>query len=110
MERSLPVILDQCRKQAEKLIQIKVDDTFMKELDVFDTYFNQLKQVLNEQNAQEYKDHINKLQPLMERFKTKLENAKEATMKEIKNTETKKRSIGYGTQIASEAIKFDKRL
>lgn len=110
MKKDLSIILDQCEKQADKLLKIKVDDAFMAELDVFDSYFSQLQQIMDEKKAKENSERLKNLRLLIERFKKKVENAMEATMKEIKNAGIKKRSIGYGTQKASEAIKFDKRL
>ena len=110
MEKHLSLILEQCEKQADKLLRIEVDDTFMKEHDIFSTYFEQLKQVINEKNSMEYRKRLDNLHLILKRLEIKLKNAMSKTMAEIKNTETKKRSIGYGYQQISEAIKFDKRL
>lgn len=110
MKKNISRIIEQCIQQVEKLLKIKIDDKFMSEIDIFDNYFNQLKQVLNEDNIKEYKSDVDSLNLLMERFKIKLETAMNNIKNEIRNTESKKRSIGYGYHQINEALKFDKRL
>ncbi len=110
MDKNLLALINQCENKIDKLLKIKIDDVFMNELDIFDNYFNQLKQVLNHKNASLYKKELDNLQLQMNRLKEKIENTMKYTMIEIKNTEKKKKLIGYGSNAVSEAIKFDKRL
>lgn len=110
MENELSVLLDQCEKQADKILKMKVDDAFMAELDIFDSYFSQLQQIMDEKKASENAARLDSLRLLIERFRLKMENAMTATMNEIKSAGLKKRLIGYGAQKTSEAIKFDRRL
>lgn len=109
MKDNIIKIINQCENQIKKLLKLKFDDNFMSEIDVFDNYFNQLKQVINNENIHYYKTDIDNLNRLMEQFKIKLETRMNNIMTEIKNTEIKKRSIGYGYQQINEALKFDKR-
>lgn len=110
MGSELSVILDQCEKQAKKLLEIKVNDAFMTELDIFNGYFSQLQQIIDGKQAKENSHRLENLRRLMDCFKKKIENAMDITMQEIRNAEKRKQSIGYGVIKTSEAIKIDKRL
>ena len=40
------IMLKQCEVQAEKLCSIDIDEKYLNEIDIFNNYFSQLKQII----------------------------------------------------------------
>ena len=62
------IILKQCEVQAEKLCSIEIDEKYLNEIDIFNNYFSQLKQVIESEKENQAKDKVKKLADLLQTF------------------------------------------
>lgn len=110
MNHDFKIMLSQCEKQAKKLASTDISDAFFTDLDVFDSYFDQLKQIIqNDNKTPDEKDMVN-LQKYIEIFTEKLTKHKEAALQQARNAGKTETIRHYATSSAHEgALKFDKR-
>lgn len=110
MNQDFKIMLSQCEKQAKKLASAEISDEFFAELDTFDSYFDQLKQIIeNNSISPDEKDMAN-LKKYIEIFTVSLEKHKDIVLQQAKNAGKTETVRNYGISSAHEgALKFDKR-
>ncbi len=70
------IILSQCEKQASKLCCMDINDKYINEVDIFNNYFSQLKQVIESEKITCTKDKVDNLLNLLTIFISRLEQEK----------------------------------
>lgn len=110
MNKEFQIMLKQCEKQAKKLAETQISPIFFNELDIFDNYFDQLKQIIENKTCNFHEDDLTNLRKYIDIFKEKLETEKCKTLQEAKNAGKNEKIRNYGLSSAHEgALKFDKR-
>ena len=103
------VILQQCETQAEKLCFIEIDDKYTNEIDIFNNYFTQLKQIIEQDKLCNADKKVGKLSELLKTFIKRIQDEQTATKEKI-NTLNKNRSmVGYGAVKYQFAHRINRR-
>lgn len=103
-------MLRQCEKQAEKLVSATIDEDYFKELDIFDNYFEQLKQTIENSPSQSVQEDLENLRQNILLFTERLNIHKGLTLEKAKNAGKTGVIKNYGISTGhSGALKIDKR-
>ena len=103
------IILKQCEVQAEKLCSIEIDEKYLNEIDIFNNYFSQLKQVIESEKENQAKDKVKKLADLLQTFIKRIEEEQAATKNKIDNINKNKNMVGYGAVKYQFAHRINRR-
>ena len=103
------IILKQCEVQAEKLCYIDIDEKYLNEIDIFNNYFSQLKQVIESEKENQAKDKVKKLADLLQTFIKRIEAEQAATKNKIDNINKNKNMVGYGAVKYQFAHRINRR-
>lgn len=103
------IILQQCETQAEKLCFIKIDDTYTNEIDIFNNYFSQLKQIIEHDKSSHTEKKIRRLSELLKTFIKRIENEQAATKEKINNLNKNRSMVGYGAVKYQFAHRINRR-
>lgn len=103
------ILLQQCEKQAEKLCSIEIDDEYISEIDVFNNYFGQLKQIIDAGERQQMKEKVNHLLSLMNSIIERIQQNQQDTSSRINNLLKNKNMVGYGAVKHQFAHRINRR-
>lgn len=103
------IILKQCEVQAEKLCSIDIDEKYINEIDIFNNYFSQLKQVIECEKNTQARDKVKKLADLLQTFIKRIEEEQAATKNKIDNINKNKNMVGYGAVKYQFAHRINRR-
>lgn len=103
------ILLQQCEKQAEKLCSIEIDDEYISEIDVFNNYFGQLKQIIDAGEKQQMKEKVNHLLNLMNSIIERIQQNQQDTSSRINNLLKNKNMVGYGAVKHQFAHRINRR-
>lgn len=103
------ILLQQCEKQAEKLCSIEIDDEYISEIDVFNNYFGQLKQIIDAGEKQQMKEKVNHLLSLMNSIIERIQQNQQDTSSRINNLLKNKNMVGYGAVKHQFAHRINRR-
>lgn len=103
------IILKQCEVQAEKLCSIEIDEKYLNEIDIFNNYFSQLKQVIESEKENQAKDKVKKLADLLQTFIKRIEEEQAATKNKIDNINKNRNMVGYGAVKYQFAHRINRR-
>lgn len=103
------IILRQCEMQAEKLCSINIDEKYLNEIDVFNNYFSQLKQIIEYEKNNQAKDKVKKLADLLQTFIKRIEDEQAATKTKIDNINRNRNMVGYGAVKYQFAHRINRR-
>lgn len=104
------ILLRQCELQAEKLCAINIDEKYINEIDIFNNYFSQLKQIIeNENNNNQTKDKVKNLADLLQTFIKRIEEEQTATKEKINNLNKNRNMVGYGAVKYQFAHRINRR-
>ncbi len=103
------IILQQCENQAEKLCFIDIDDKYTNEIDIFNNYFNQLKQIITQDTTCQAEKKVSKLSDLLNTFIKRIESEQNSTKIKINNLNKNKNMVGYGAVKYQFAHRINRR-
>lgn len=103
------VILQQCEMQAEKLCFIEMDDKYTDEIDIFNNYFVQLKQIIEHDKLCELEKKVGKLSELLQTFIKRIQDEQAATQEKINNLNKNRNMVGYGAVKYQFAHRINRR-
>ena len=103
------IILRQCEVQAEKLCSIDIDEKYINEIDVFNNYFSQLKQIIEYEQSNQAKDKVKKLADLLQTFIKRIEEEQAATKNKINTLKRNRNMVGYGAVKYQFAHRINRR-
>lgn len=103
------IILKQCEVQAEKLCSIDIDEKYLNEIDVFNNYFSQLKQIIESEKENQAKEKVKKLADLLQTFIKRIEEEQAATKNKINTLNINKNMVGYGAVKYQFAHRINRR-
>lgn len=103
------ILLQQCEKQAERLCSIEIDDEYISEIDVFNNYFGQLKQIIDAGERQQMKEKVNHLLSLMNSIIERIQQNQQDTSSRINNLLKNKNMVGYGAVKHQFAHRINRR-
>ena len=89
-------MLHQCEKQAKRLCTIDIDDNYCNEVDIFDNYFSQLKQIIEKEGRNNFQNRVNNLLELMNKFISRMETSKNRIEQEACTIQKNKNMKHYG--------------
>lgn len=90
------ILLQQCEKQAEKLCSIEIDDGYVYEIDIFNNYFFQLKQIIDAGEQQQMKTRVSRLLCLVNNLIERIQLNQQDTSAHINKIIKNKNMVGYG--------------
>ncbi len=108
MENNFNIMLKQCEKQAEKIIISSNIDEIIGYSYIFNNYFEQLKQIIDNSKKIDT-SQLNNLQSLIVKMEEKLNLHKNDVTKAIHNLGKMKVTNAYGKPRKNPARKFDSR-
>ncbi len=103
------IILKQCEVQAEKLCSINIDEKYLNEIDIFNNYFSQLKQIIESEKENQEKEKVKKLADLLQTFIKRIEEEQAATKNKINTLNRNKNMVGYGAVKYQFAHRINRR-
>lgn len=103
------IILRQCELQAEKLCSIDIDEEYINEIDIFNNYFSQLKQIIENDNNNQTKEKVKNLADLLHTFIKRIETEQAATKDKINNLNKNRNMVGYGAVKYQFAHRINRR-
>lgn len=103
------ILLQQCEKQAEKLCSIEIDDGYIYEMDVFNNYFCQLKQIIDAGEQQQMKAKVCRLLCLVNDLIERIQQSQQDTSARINNIIKNKNMVGYGAVKHQFAHRINRR-
>ena len=103
------VILQQCETQAEKLCFIEMDDKYTDEIDIFNNYFVQLKQIIEHDKSCEPEKKVGRLSELLQTFIKRIQDEHAATQEKINNLNKNRSMVGYGAVKYQFAHRINRR-
>lgn len=103
------IILQQCEAQAEKLCFIEIDDKYSNEIDIFNNYFVQLKQIIEHDKSCNAEKKVGRLSDLLKTFIKRIENEQAAVQEQINNLNKNKSMVGYGAVKYQFAHRINRR-
>lgn len=103
------IILKQCEVQAEKLCSINIDEKYLNEIDIFNNYFSQLKQIIESEKENQAKEKVKKLADLLQTFIKRIEEEQAATKNKINTLNRNKNMVGYGAVKYQFAHRINRR-
>lgn len=103
------IILQQCETQAEKLCFIEMDDKYINEIDVFNNYFIQLKQIIEYDKSCHAEKKVGRLSKLLKTFIKRIEDEQAATKDKINNLNKNRNMVGYGAVKYQFAHRINRR-
>ena len=103
------IILKQCEVQAEKLCSINIDEKYLNEIDIFNNYFSQLKQIIESEKENQAKEKVKKLADLLQIFIKRIEEEQAATKNKINTLNRNKNMVGYGAVKYQFAHRINRR-
>ena len=103
------IILKQCEVQAEKLCSINIDEKYLNEIDIFNNYFSQLKQIIESEKENQAKEKVKKLTDLLQTFIKRIEEEQAATKNKINTLNRNKNMVGYGAVKYQFAHRINRR-
>lgn len=106
---SFDIMLQQCEAQAEKLCFIDIDDKYIDEIDIFNNYFNQLKQIIERNGICQAEKRISRLYELLSAFIKRIENTQTATKIKIDSLNKNRNMLGYGAVKYQFAHRINRR-
>lgn len=110
MDKEFQIMLKQCEKQAKKLAETPISPFFFDELDIFNNYFDQLKQIIENKTTSVNEESLINLKKYIHQFINKLETEKDKTLEEARNAGKNEKIRNYGLSSSHEgALRFDKR-
>lgn len=103
------IILQQCEAQAEKLCFIEMDNKYTDEIDIFNNYFAQLKQIIEHNKLCEPEKKISRLSELLQIFIKRIQDEQAATKEKINNLNKNRSMVGYGAVKYQFAHRINRR-
>lgn len=103
------IMLQQCEKQAEKLCNIEINEEYMNEIDIFNNYFSQLKQIIEHNNNENTRNSVKKLLCLLQTFIKRIESEQDAIKSKINTLNKNKNMVGYGAVKHQFAHRINRR-
>lgn len=103
------ILLHQCEKQAEKLCSIEIDDSYLFEIDVFNNYFSQLKQIIDANEERNVKEKIANLLGLINSMVERIQANQQETSVRINDLLKNKNMVGYGAVKHQFAHRINRR-
>lgn len=103
------VILQQCETQAEKLCFIEIDDKYTNEIDIFNNYFTQLKQIIEQDKLCNADKKVGKLSELLKTFIKRIQDEQTATKEKINTLNKNRNMVGYGAVKYQFAHRINRR-
>lgn len=103
------IILQQCENQAEKLCFIEIDDKYTNEIDIFNNYFTQLKQIIEQDKLCNADKKVGKLSELLKTFIKRIQDEQTATKEKINNLNKNRNMVGYGAVKYQFAHRINRR-
>ena len=103
------IMLQQCETQAEKLCFIKIDDNYTNEIDIFNNYFSQLKQIIEHDKSCQAEKKVSKLTKLLKDFIKRIENEQAEKKKKINNLNKNRSMVCYGAVKYQFAHRINRR-
>ncbi|HIZ89609.1 MAG: hypothetical protein MSA07_08235 [Mucispirillum sp.] len=103
------IMLKQCEVQAEKLCSIDIDEKYLNEIDIFNNYFSQLKQIIESEKENHAKEKVKKLADLLQTFIKRIEEEQAATKNKINTLNRNKNMVGYGAVKYQFAHRINRR-
>lgn len=103
------VILQQCETQAEKLCFIEMDDKYTNEIDIFNNYFTQLKQIIEQDKLCNADKKVGKLSELLKTFIKRIQDEQTATKEKINTLNKNRNMVGYGAVKYQFAHRINRR-
>lgn len=106
---SFDIMLQQCEKQAEKLCTIEIDEKYCDEVDVFTSYFEQLKQIIENNNIENINKRVEKLLSLLNTFTARMESEKNIILAKTESINKNKSMLHYGTSKCQTSFRINRR-
>lgn len=103
------IMLRQCENQAEKLCAIPLDENYIREADIFDNYFMQLKQIIEKEKENNIKEKVKKLLSLMNIFIERMVKEKTNLQNKANNIKRNRSMLGYGKERYQTAFRINRR-
>lgn len=103
------IILQQCETQAEKLCFIEIDDKYTNEIDIFNNYFTQLKQIIEQDKLCNADKKVGKLSELLKTFIKRIQDEQTATKEKINTLNKNRNMVGYGAVKYQFAHRINRR-
>ena len=103
------VILHQCKTQARKLCSIEINDEYITEIDVFNNYFGQLQQILDNNQELHSNAEIEKLVYLIQEVIKRIQDKQEQVSEQINSLKKNKNMVGYGAEKQQFAHRINRR-
>ena len=103
------IILQQCETQAEKLCFIEIDDKYTNEIDIFNNYFTQLKQIIEQDKLCNADKKVGKLSELLKTFIKRIQDEQTATKEKINTLNKNRNMVGYGAVKHQFAHRINRR-
>ena len=103
------VILHQCKTQARKLCSIEINDEYITEIDVFNNYFGQLQQILDNNQELHNNAEIEKLVYLIQEVIKRIQDKQEQVSEKINSLKKNKNMVGYGAVKHQFAHRINRR-
>lgn len=103
------ILLHQCEKQAKKLCSMEIDETYVDEIDIFNNYFSQLKQIIDANEQQQMKVKVNNLLTLLNILIDRIKQNQLDTSNRINNLMKNKNMVSYGAVKHQFAHRINRR-
>ncbi len=107
--KDFEVILHQCKTQARKLCSIEMNDEYASEIDVFNNYFSQLQQILDNNEELHSNAEIDKLLCLIQEVIKRIQDKQESVSEQINSLKKNKNMVGYGAVKHQFAHRINRR-
>lgn len=107
--KDFEVILDQCKTQARKLCSMEINDEYASEIDVFNNYFSQLQQILDNNEELHTNTEIEKLLCLIQEVIKRIQDKQESVSEQINSLKKNKNMVGYGAVKHQFAHRINRR-
>lgn len=104
------ILISQCDKQAEKLCLIEMDDSFLEEVNIFDSYFCQLRQMIESKTdfTEAERQCIDTLLQKMNAFTCRMEESMDRIRSEIQSVKRSHSVRKYMLPTYQEPFRIDK--
>lgn len=106
---SFDIMLQQCEKQAEKLCVIDIDEKYCDEVDIFNNYFEQLKQIIESNSIDDINKKVENLLSLLNTFMARMESEKKILAAKTENINKNRNMLSYGTSKCQTSFRINRR-
>ncbi len=91
------VMLNQCEKQAEKLCSIEINEDYIREIDIFNSYFTQLQQIINNDSPVNVESKVNSLRITLNTVIERIQENQIKIASHINSLKKNQKMVGYGS-------------